>query len=163
MIDGPGRCKCASHSGEEAWHGTRTGYCHHACRCAGCRESRRVAAEAERARSVRGPEERAAWRKFANDYYHTNPEARERIIARAQEWRSQNRAYVNAYTAQYRAARQETSLETATRRRVAWTQAEDTVALSDLSTLEKARILGRTYRAVESRMRTLRQALRAAA
>lgn len=32
----PYRCACASHSGAEAWHGTRHGFSYHYCRCEPC-------------------------------------------------------------------------------------------------------------------------------
>ena len=174
------KCKCCEHSGAEPWHGTASGYVHHRCVCAKCREKgnalkredyrKNPAARARARRSSR------KWRLSNRD--QVRAQDRERYwknrddeLARNREYRRLNLDSVRSSRSEYMRANPSVSRRARSRSRskdaatdaaasrsgLPWEAWEDRAVLEDAPARQVAEAIGRTRYGVDSRRRDLRK------
>lgn len=163
-------------------HGTRSSYSHHKCRCEPCVSAQqnynRRYHEANRERILARMQKRHAEHKDLDAAYYLKNRERYQVIRESRlkeraawaarhheknrdEIRAQKREYYQSEGPQIRArvrAYNSRGSESATRQREPWSVHEDEIVMRlDLSSTEKAYMLGRTVGAVNARKRIVRK------
>jgi len=129
-------------------HGTASGYSYHKCRCATCRQFKRSEWKLAQAADPDG----ASLRR--HESYLRN---RDRALSSNSAWRSRNKTVIRAANVRNRNRYQSVTKRVAYAHGNRWTPNDDEVIRrADITTMEAAIILGRTYTAVTSRRYALR-------